>query len=136
MLLKVISWRPPCLGSRPQRGTWKSCPLSLQQSWCPCGIKTGKFYNSAMSLFYQYWIYESKFSAGWNQINLVCDLIRPHRMCALFLVGQQLFSNVLWNIILSVLYDGAFIVIKNYIWYCFIWIFIESKSFLFNNIKN
>lgn len=33
-------------------------------------------------------------------------------MNALFIFGQQLLSNVLWNIILSVLYNGAFMVIK------------------------
>lgn len=33
-------------------------------------------------------------------------------MYALFIFGQQLLSNVLWDIILSVLYNGAFMVIK------------------------
>ena len=53
-----------------------------------------------------------------------------------FLLANSLLLTFCEVIILSVLYNGAFMVIKNYTWCCFYGFVIESKPFLFNNVKN
>lgn len=52
-----------------------------------------------------------------------------------FLLANSLLLTFC-EVILSVLYNGAFMVIKNYTWCCFYGFVIESKPFLFNNVKN